>query len=230
MSDTTFDHAVNACTAHATREGHLRVPVAHTEAGVQLNAWIRSRRREYRKGAIRADRRAALEAIPHWSWDAPRRQASPNPTQPFRRGVVAVRLHVQQGGPLIDVPPAATVNGVNISRWVARHRALQRKGLLGAKHLDALATIPGWGAGETSSDLRWERGMQHLRVYAAEKGHTRVLNREAADDGFLIGRFVSEARGAHRKGILPEGRVAALEALPGWEWTPKRGRPTVPPR
>jgi hypothetical protein len=227
MSDTTFDCALAACTAYATREGHLRVPVAHTEDGVPLNAWIRSRRREHRAGALRAERRAALEAIPHWSWDAPARRASPNLTYPFRRGVAAVGRYVEQGGSLIDIPSDAAVDDVNIGRWVARHRAQQRKGTLGVNHLVALAAIPGWGTGETSSDQRWERGMRHLQVYATDHGHARVQNREVNADGFLLGRFVSEARGARRKGSLAESRAAALELLPGWEWTPKRGRPAV---
>lgn len=225
MSDTTFDRAVAACTAHATREGHLRVPVGHLEAGVPLNTWIRSRRREYRAGTLRDDRRSTLEAVPHWSWDAPDRKASPNPTHPFRRGVAAVQMHLDQGGSLIDIPADAAVAGVNISRWVARHRALQRQGLLGAQHLAALASVPGWGAGDSSSDQRWERGMEHLRAFAAETGHTRVPNRAVTADGFLLGRFVSEARGAHRKGVLAGSRTAALQALPGWEWAAKRGRP-----
>lgn len=227
MSDTTFARAVAACTAHAAREGHLRVPVGLLEDGVPLNAWIRSRRREHRNGSLRPDRRAALEAVPHWSWETPNRKGSPNPTHPFRRGVAAVRTYIDEGGTLLDIPAAAAVNDVNISRWVARHRALQRQGALGAQHLAALSALPGWGDGQASSDQRWDRGMRHLRAYADQNGHTRVQNREVTTDGFRLGRFVSEARGAHRKGNLTEGRAAELQTLPGWEWTAKRGRPAV---
>ncbi len=227
MSATVFDLGVAACTAYANREGHLAVPVAHREAGIALNAWIRSRRREYRRGSMSVERRRIMEAIPHWSWETPTRNAIGNPTHPFKRGVRAVRTYVSAGGMLTDIPAAATVDDVNISRWVSRQRTQQRQALLSQKHLDALATIPGWGAGESSSDQRWNRGMQYLRGYANAHGDARVANREVAADGFLLGRFVSEARGAHRKGSLANGRVAELEALPGWEWTAKRGRPRV---
>jgi hypothetical protein len=225
MSETTFDRGAAACLAHATREGHLHVPVSHTEAGIPLNAWIRSRRREHRNGLLREDRRVILEGIPHWSWEASPRKGNGSPTHPFRRGVAAVRFYVERGGTLTDIPKIATVDEVNISRWVSRHRAMQRQGLLSAKHLAALDTIPGWGVGATSSDMRWETGMRYLRSYAAENGHTRVQNREVTSDGFLLGRFVSEARGAYRKGVLPVSRATALQSLAGWEWAAKRGRP-----
>ena len=56
------------------REGHARVPARHVETidgdDHKLGSWVTSRRAEYGKGKLSAERIDALEAVPGWVWSA----------------------------------------------------------------------------------------------------------------------------------------------------------------
>ena len=75
-----------------------------------------------------------------------------------------------------------------------------------------------------------QRGMESflhaLGAFARQKATRRcrpITSRTtASSDG---GRWSSES--AYRRGELDEERIARLEALAGWTWTPKRGTPAV---
>ena len=224
--DELFTHGVTACERFAAREGHLSVPVGHIENGVRLNSWIRSRRRDYRGGALRPDRIQQLEGIPTWSWDGTREPGSRlQPTRPFIHAADVVANWARLGNALTDIPAGLTVNGIRVGKWVSRYRRLQQDGALTDAQVSVLARIPGWGHGESGYDRRWTEGMAALQQYVHEHGHASVPNRYATGTGYLLGRFVAEARTAHRKQTLRQDRVLDLEALPGWQWEAKRGRP-----
>ncbi|HEY5435090.1 MAG TPA: helicase associated domain-containing protein [Candidatus Limnocylindrales bacterium] len=69
----------------------------------------------------------------------------------------------------------------------------------------------------------WERGIEHLPSFVAAHGHCRVPARYACADGFLLGRFVCDARRRRTLGGLRPARIAALDAL-GFVWQPRHAR------
>jgi Helicase associated domain len=65
---------------------------------------------------------------------------------------------------------------------------------------------------------RWEKGLAHLRHFAKEAGHCRVSYNHTTDDGYRLGRWVTNQR-SNRERMIPERRQR-LEELPGWSWHP----------
>ena len=59
-------------TPAGEREGHARIPRKHVEEFdgdiINLGIWVQSRRGEFRRGSLSAERVAELEAIPGWQW------------------------------------------------------------------------------------------------------------------------------------------------------------------
>jgi Helicase associated domain len=52
------------------REGHSRVPFAHREDDQTLGRWVGHQRKMYHRGKLDPERRARLEALPGWTWEA----------------------------------------------------------------------------------------------------------------------------------------------------------------
>jgi hypothetical protein len=56
-----------------------------------------------------------------------------------------------------------------------------------------------------------------LERFVAREGHARVLNSHV-EGRKKLGIWVSTQRHAYKQGRLSEGRIARLEAVPGWSW------------
>ncbi len=68
-AEAFWDVSYAALMGFARREGHARVVSTHQEGGLKLGSWVGAQRVAYRRGKLRADRKAALEAVPGWLWD-----------------------------------------------------------------------------------------------------------------------------------------------------------------
>jgi len=85
-------------------------------------------------------------------------------------------------------------------------------------HITALQAVPGWDWGRTNAD-RWTEGLTHLRSYLDEHVTTTVDTR-TVHQGFALGAWVARRRSNYHQGTLSPTRIAALEAITGWEWNP----------
>lgn len=75
---------------------------------------------------------------------------------------------------------------------------------------------------------RWNNYYNALILYAARTGHTRVPSNhtEQTEAGTIqLGAWTSYIRQRYRAGLLPQDRIDALTAVPGWEWGPFRPGP-----
>ncbi|WIB65348.1 helicase associated domain-containing protein [Curtobacterium sp. MCBD17_040] len=222
--DFQFDRGVAACASFAAREGHLTIPVDHEEDGVRLNSWIRERRRDRRKGTLNSERAARLEGLPFWSWDGVSGNSRKNLGKPFRAGLTAAMEWTDSGRSLRRIPADTVINGVRLAGWVTRARAAERAGRLSSRHLTALHALPGWDHGRQTREDRWEAGIHALRDFVQEHGHAFVHTRHVTAAGHQLGRFVRDARAAHRRGELDLAKQTVLEGLTGWMWAPPPGR------
>lgn len=70
----------------------------------------------------------------------------------------------------------------------------------------------------------WDEAFGALTTWVEDHGSARVPQAERVEvgDGRLLalGSWASQQRAVYRTGHLEDDRVAALEALPGWEWEP----------
>lgn len=64
-----FSRPLGEIKQFQTKYGHLRIPPDLCDSsGVNLSAWIKTRRREYRLGKLAPEKTKALEELPGWSW------------------------------------------------------------------------------------------------------------------------------------------------------------------
>jgi hypothetical protein len=75
----------------------------------------------------------------------------------------------------------------------------------------------------TAHEVTWQRGLAALRRYAAVKGTARV-SLGARAGRVDIGSWADTQRAQYWAGTLHPQRCAALESLPGWDWSGKHQR------
>ena len=66
-----FERGVVELAAYVAANGDARVPTNHiAPSGFKLGGWSSERRKQHKAGRLSAERVAALEAVPGWTWDA----------------------------------------------------------------------------------------------------------------------------------------------------------------
>jgi hypothetical protein len=69
--------------------------------------------------------------------------------------------------------------------------------------------------------LPFDVWFERLEKFVANHGHARPAKAYIDPEGFKLGRWVSHQRETGRRSRLSPAEAAALEALPGWSWSPK---------
>lgn len=101
--------------------------------------------------------------------------------------------------------------------WVPRLRQAHRNGDLSPEQERSLETLPGWSWLQHEDDFR--QGLKLVKVFADREGHARVPQ-DHVERRVRLGVWVSSRRRDYSRGRLTPDRTRALEALPGWSWTP----------
>lgn len=188
---------------YATREGHSRTPVNHVMAdGYRLGQWVAFQRT--RKSKMPEERKARLEALPGWSWDAVGDQ--------WEDGFQHLEEYVSKEGHSRPTNRQKTEDGFPLGRWVGTQR--NSRSSMPAERRVKLEALLGWSWDAVVD--KWEDGFRHLEEYVRKEGHSRPQRRYIAADGFGLGLWVGHQRDGQLK--LSEERKARLEALPGWSW------------
>jgi superfamily II DNA or RNA helicase len=196
------------------RQGHARVPKDHVEGDVRLGQWVINQRAAHNKGQLLEPQIARLEALPGWSWESPANRW--DATFAVMEQFVAREGHAR-------VPRHHVEGDVRLGDWLSTQQGLNRTGRLTASRVARLEALPGW---------QWDRYLQQwddhfalLETFVAREGHARVPQ-DHVESRKRLGIWVGTQRGAYKKGRLSDGRIARLEALPGWSWNvrqrPKR--------
>lgn len=201
------------------RHGDAQVPQVATSCagGVDypLGQRVKNVRIRYRAGALSAPQIAELTARKGWSWDG----YSARSTKVWAVHIAQLQAHVDEHGTLdglegIDAP---------LSRWLRQQRneqltIEQRRELAriaGAleerksRHGDFIRALRDWIAAEP------ERDAGDLR-YA----DTHRVGRRSVP----LGRRAAYWRERYAAGQLSDVEIAALAAVPGWDWTPPTRR------
>jgi superfamily II DNA or RNA helicase len=175
-----------------------------------LRSWINTQRR--RKGTLSAERVAALEALPQWSWgevrDAPHIDWSVH--------LEELREFIKKQGQLPKQP------GV-LRKWVSHQRTAKKNGKLSEERIAALELLPQWSWGEARDAplVDWSVRLEELREFIKKE------KRYPKSNEGTLGTWIDTQRQNKRKGVLSEERVVALEALPQWSWGEARETPVV---
>ena len=69
--EDVFQNGLAHLKEYVAREGTARVPLTFkTDDGFALGQWVNSRRGNFKKNKLDADKVALSEALPGWVWDA----------------------------------------------------------------------------------------------------------------------------------------------------------------
>ena len=217
-----------ALDQHVAREGHAAVRQDHVEIvngeALALGSWVSGRR--YRRGE-RPLVDQALEARPGWLWDASAlayaRRPTPNGSAAWLRALD--QYVAREGHAVPPVSAVETIDGVEmeVGRWAIRRRTAKGVNPTLDRELEAR---PGWlwdardlrGKGHTLAD--W---LGALNQYVEREGHAsppRLWVEPYNGSEVKLGKWVNTRR--ERRGANP-AVDAAVEAVPGWTWTPQRG-------
>jgi hypothetical protein len=113
-----------------------------------------------------------------------------------------------------------------LGAWVSQQRGAYRRKELSSRARRALERLPGWAsdARNVRSKVKWFEAFEYLRAYAKDMGHARVPVNYITEDGFHLGAWASNQRGAYRRKELSRKAAKALEELPGWRWVQRNIR------
>ena len=185
------------------REKSALVPDVYEAAdGYQLGNWV-SRQRSKRDELL-PERKARLEALPRWRWDAR--------ADLWEEGFRYLKEFTDEVGHSNVPRRHKAADGFLVGRWTRNQRAI--KDTISPDHMRRLESLPAW-SWDVLSD-RWEEGFRNLKDFADRHGHTTVPREFRATDGSRILNWVGKQR-ANREALRDERRER-LETLPGWSW------------
>ena len=201
--EVRWESAFQALREFVKDEGHARVAKDfRTQAGFQLGSWVQSQRSEI--GRLSLDRKARLELLPGWTWDAL--------SDRWEEGFRHLAEFAEREGHSRVKQDSVTGNGYRLGSWVHNQRTQRLK--LPAERRNRLEALPGWSWPNES--LEWGDWIHRLKEFARQNGHTRVPQLFKTSDGFLLGRWVNSRR-TNRDRLTPD-QQSELDSLPGWVW------------
>ena len=202
---------LGALKAFQARNGHLRVAKSHVDGDIALGVWVSQQRRLHNRGELAADRTAALEAVPGWTWDAL--------ADRWESDFGHLLSFVEREGHA-RVPQNHVEREFKLGSWVNSQRQSYRRARLSKLRASRLEQLPGWVW--DPHEARWETGFMSLEGFVRREGHARVPQDRLDENGFRLGAWVRRQRADRNAGRLAPERIARLEALPGWVWDARK--------
>jgi hypothetical protein len=113
-------------------------------------------------------------------------------------------------------------DGFELGRWVCRCRNDYDNYKLDPKLAHKIESITGWMWNIDGGDVINSDGLEGLKKFIAEYGHTKVPMNYQTIDGFKLGRWVKNCRNNFKNSKLNLDQVKELESLVGWVWDTKK--------
>lgn len=191
--------------AYTEKNGNCLVPAKYKlPSGYKLGMWLSTQRLNPTR--LSPEQRLRLEALEGWTWDVL--------DGLWERGFSCLEEYALAHENCLVHFAFVSPDGFRLGSWVAHQR--NDKAKLSPQKKDRLEALSMWVWNVL--EHQWSIAFARLKDFAAEVGHSRVPQSMALTDGFRLGSWVSNQRTAKKKGRLTDGKIQALELLPGWKW------------
>lgn len=201
--DERWEEGFRNLSAYSLEMGDCLVSgLYRTPSGFRLGGWVGEQRKK--QDRLSPERKARLEALSGWIWDAT--------SERWKTGFSYLRDYVNQNGSTRMLNTYITDDGFHLGGWISEQR--KRRETLSIERKLLLENLPGWVWNKFSD--QWDEGLNYVREFVKENGHSRVPQYYKTENGYPLGQWVSERR--KKKDTLSTERRAQLEALPGWAW------------
>ncbi|MBR5507190.1 MAG: helicase associated domain-containing protein, partial [Clostridia bacterium] len=188
--------------------GHLDIPASYvTESGVNLGAWYRRMRNDYRDGILSKENQKALESI-GMNWMSIRDRI-------WMRYYELAKEYYERNGDLA-VNLRYSQNGMDLGIWISSQRYAKKKGTLSGRQIGMLEEI---GMSWQRFSNKWEIGYGYAAQYFEENKSCNAPIGYIHSDGFKLGAWISTQRNKYRNGKLSKNQIKRLEELQ-IDWTP----------
>ncbi len=205
----SWRHAYDTVQAYARKHRGIVGFEATVIDGVEIQAWAAAQRSAQLSGQLSQVQITLLEKLPGWTWDQDETR--------WQQGISAAKRYIKLHRSLDDVQQDAELDGYPLGQWLHRCREDFRAGTLPQERIATLEALRGFSWGRQRE--HWAVGLEALTSFAATNGHASP-SQHTVIDGFRLGAWVTTKRYQYRQGTLPEQQAAALESLPGWQWSP----------
>ena len=189
---------------------HKTLPTFHykTENGLYLLGWYNRQSRLYKIKALSEDKIRLLEQLPRSIWNL--QGGSWNIAYHILKEYISKHNKIPQ-------QKYITEDGFSIGQWVRHQKFRYKRNKLSEERMKLLEQLPYWNQGHTNKSI-WEQKYHILKEYIS-KHNTVPKQRFRTEDGFYIGKWVTEQRYCFKKNKLSEERISLLEQLPNWKWS-----------
>ncbi len=194
---------------YASEHGNPNVPTDHVYKGVALGSWAAVQRTAAAAGRLDPSRFRRLDNLPGWVWQTFASR--------WEESFDKLLKYVEREGTSC-VPQSYKVDGYSLGGWVNAQRSKKAAGELDEDRQRRLEELPGWMW--DVNEEQWESAFALLRRYAKAHGNLDVPGGHVFE-GYKLADWVERQRSAYAKGKLNSDRVRRLEAVKGWQWSPK---------
>jgi hypothetical protein len=165
----------------------------------KLFRWVGKQRDALKNGRLTAERKELLDDI-GFCWD--------KQEYDWERNFMLLEQFAKREGHC-DVPKGHIEDGENLGKWLSNQRGAYKKGDLDESRQLRLEEL---GVNWKPFEHQWERNVKLLEQYAKREGHCDVPFKHI-EEGVNLGKWLSEQRGAYKKGELDKTRQKRLEEL-----------------
>ncbi|OTE98271.1 hypothetical protein BCS42_07735 [Crenothrix sp. D3] len=190
---------------YVSEEGNARVPLRFKYENFNLGSWV-SHQKQNRE-QIDLEKIKKLELLPQWVWNVLEDQ--------WNEGFEYLKKYVEEYGDA-RVPNQFKYKDFKLGGWVSTQR--NEKNKMSQEKIQLLESLPQWSWNILED--KWNKGLEYLKKYVEENGHSRVPIRFKYED-FNLGSWVSNQKINNKNKILDLEKIKKLESLPQWSWSIK---------
>jgi hypothetical protein len=161
-------------------------------------------RKKYSHSELSKSQIDLLEELPGWSWD---------PLETAWNEMFSLVREFSEAQGLKNLEKRSTYKGKKVGQWIGVQR--RARSTMSERRKARLESLSGW-SWDPKEDF-WKENFELLSRLANDQGVQSIKSDEVID-GIKIGQWIGVQR--RQRESISVARRNALEALPGWSWSP----------